>query len=86
MLLFSGLVACSGVSGSPLTDDVSTLETLVRFAKGVLFIVFLLSVFLLCETLLDKKLNPACDGLLVSQTGLKAVFREDLIMFLSGQD
>lgn len=30
VLLFSGLVACSGVFGSPLTDDVATLDTLVR--------------------------------------------------------
>ncbi|XDV24568.1 hypothetical protein PO909_028701 [Leuciscus waleckii] len=28
VLLFSGLVTCSGVFGSPLTDDVATLETL----------------------------------------------------------
>ncbi|KAG7320477.1 hypothetical protein KOW79_016330 [Hemibagrus wyckioides] len=28
VLLFSGLVACSGVFGSPLTDDVATLDTL----------------------------------------------------------
>ncbi|KAF7693870.1 kit ligand b [Silurus meridionalis] len=28
VLLFSGLVSCSGVFGSPLTDDVSTLDTL----------------------------------------------------------
>ncbi|XP_026083217.1 kit ligand b [Carassius auratus] len=28
VLLFSGLVTCSGVIGSPLTDDVATLETL----------------------------------------------------------
>ncbi|XP_056311084.1 kit ligand b [Danio aesculapii] len=28
VLLFSGLVTCSGVFGSPLTDDVATLDTL----------------------------------------------------------
>ncbi|KAI5093955.1 kit ligand b, partial [Silurus meridionalis] len=28
VLIFSGLVSCSGVFGSPLTDDVSTLDTL----------------------------------------------------------
>ncbi|XP_060759366.1 kit ligand b isoform X2 [Neoarius graeffei] len=28
VLLFSGLVACSGVFGNPLTDDVTTLDTL----------------------------------------------------------
>lgn len=37
MLLFSGLVTCSGVFGSPLTDDVATLETLVRSATEFLF-------------------------------------------------
>lgn len=38
VLLFSGLVACSGVFGSPLTDDVATLDTLVRHLHAHIFL------------------------------------------------
>lgn len=78
MLLFSGLVSCSGDFGSPITDDVATLDTLVRFAKEDVFIVFLA----FCDLSLW---NPAGDGLLVSRVGLKAVFRGGLILSLAMQ-